>query len=37
MNKYKDALASDTSHRTFKEACVGADVLIGVSVPGVFT
>jgi len=30
MNPYKDALAIDTPHRTFKEACVGADVLIGI-------
>jgi len=37
MNPYKDALAIDTPHRTFKEACVGADVLIGVSGPRTFT
>lgn len=37
MNPYKEALAIDTPRRTFKEACVGADVLIGVSGPGIFT
>ena len=36
MNQYKDALANDTPQRTFKEACVGVDVLIGVSGPGIF-
>ena len=36
MNEFKDKLAVETSARTFKEACVGADVLIGVSAPGVF-
>ena len=37
MNEFKDNLAIDTKLRTFEEACVGADVLIGVSAPGVFT
>ena len=37
MNEYKDRLANETHLRTFEEACVGADVLIGVSAPGVFT
>lgn len=37
MNEFKDALAIDTQLRSFKEACVGADVLIGVSGPGIFT
>ena len=37
MNEFKDALAVDTPLRTFKEACVGADCLIGVSGPGIFT
>lgn len=36
MNEFKERLAVDTSARTFKEACVGADVLIGVSAPGMF-
>lgn len=37
MNEYKDRLANDTHLRSFEEACIGADVLIGVSAPGVFT
>ena len=37
MNEFKDNLAIFTNKRTFEEACVGADVLIGVSAPGVFT
>jgi malate dehydrogenase (oxaloacetate-decarboxylating)(NADP+) len=37
MNPYKEELANDTDCRTFAEACVGADVLIGVSGPGIFT
>ena len=37
MNEFKDNLAINTSKRTFEEACVGADVLIGVSAPGLFT
>ena len=36
MNEFKNKFATDTSLRTFEEAAVGADVLIGVSVPGVF-
>ena len=36
MNEFKDRLAVDTDARTFEEACVGADVLIGVSAPHVF-
>ena len=36
MNEFKDRLAIDTPARTFEEAAVGADVLIGVSAPGVF-
>ena len=36
MNEFKDRLAVDTHLRTFDEACVGADVLIGVSGPGTF-
>jgi malate dehydrogenase (oxaloacetate-decarboxylating)(NADP+) len=36
MNEFKDRLAVDTSARTFAQACVGADVLIGVSAPGMF-
>ena len=37
MNPFKEALANPTKARTFEEACVDADVLIGVSAPGVFT
>lgn len=37
MNEFKDRLANDTHLRTFEEAAVGADVLVGVSVPGAFT
>ena len=37
MNEFKEALAIDTKARTFQEACVGADVLIGVSSAGAFT
>jgi len=37
MNEFKERLATDTHLRTFEEAAVGADVLIGVSVPGAFT
>jgi len=36
MNEYKERLAIDTDARTLEEACVGADVLIGVSAPHVF-
>ena len=36
MNEFKEALANETHLRTFEEACVGADVLIGVSAPGAF-
>ena len=36
MNEFKDRLANDTSARTFEDAAVGADVLIGVSAPGIF-
>jgi malate dehydrogenase (oxaloacetate-decarboxylating)(NADP+) len=36
MNEFKDKLAVETDARTFREACVGADVLIGVSAPGMF-
>lgn len=36
MNEFKTSLANDTKLRTFEEACVGADVLIGVSAPGKF-
>lgn len=34
MNQYKEEFASDTSARTLKEAMVGADVFIGLSVAG---
>ena len=37
MNEFKERLAIDTHLRTFEEAAVGADVLVGVSVPGAFT
>jgi len=37
MNPFKEELAIHTSSRTFADACVGADVLIGVSGPGIFT
>jgi malate dehydrogenase (oxaloacetate-decarboxylating)(NADP+) len=37
MNPYKEELAIETHLRTFPEACVGADVIIGVSGPGVIT
>lgn len=36
MNEFKDELANETELRTLEEACVGADVLIGVSQPGLF-
>ena len=36
MNEFKDRLAIDTTARTFEQAAVGADVLIGVSAPGIF-
>lgn len=36
MNEFKERLAINTSARTFQDACVGADVLIGVSAPGAF-
>lgn len=36
MNEFKHKFAIETNHRTFQEAAVGADVLIGVSVPGEF-
>jgi malate dehydrogenase (oxaloacetate-decarboxylating)(NADP+) len=36
MNEFKERLAVETDARTFEEACVGADVLIGVSAPHVF-
>lgn len=37
MNEFKEALAIETEARTFQEACVGADVLIGVSSAGAFS
>lgn len=37
MNEFKEELAVTTDKRTFKQACEGADVLIGVSGPGAFT
>lgn len=37
MNQFKEELAIETELRTFQDACKGADVLIGVSGPGVFT
>ncbi|MGC6415617.1 MAG: NADP-dependent malic enzyme [Bradymonadia bacterium] len=37
MNPYKERLAVDTPHRTLKDALVGADVFVGVSVKGVVT
>ncbi|MBV72085.1 MAG: NADP-dependent malic enzyme [Myxococcales bacterium] len=37
MNPYKERLAVDTPHRSLKEAMVGADVFVGVSVKGVVT
>ena len=37
MNAYKERLAIETDKRTLEEACAGADVLIGVSGPRVFT
>jgi malate dehydrogenase (oxaloacetate-decarboxylating)(NADP+) len=37
MNPYKERLAVDTEHRTLKEALVGSDVFVGVSVKGVVT
>jgi malate dehydrogenase (oxaloacetate-decarboxylating)(NADP+) len=37
MDPYKAALASETATRTLKEALVGADVFIGLSVGGVVT
>ena len=36
MNEFKEKFAVDTNLRTFEQAAVGADVLIGVSVPGEF-
>ena len=36
MNDFKELLAIETPLRTFEEACVGAEVLIGVSGPGSF-
>jgi malate dehydrogenase (oxaloacetate-decarboxylating)(NADP+) len=36
MNEFKDRLAIETEARTLEDACVGADVLIGVSAPRVF-
>lgn len=35
MNSFKEELACDTDKRTLLEACEGADVLIGVSRPGI--
>ena len=37
MNKYKERFAIETEARTLAEAARGADVLIGVSSPGIFT
>ncbi len=37
MNEYKAQFASDTKARTMAEAAVGADVLLGCSVKGMFT
>lgn len=37
LNQYKKALANFTTKRTLEEACDGADVLIGVSGPNLFT
>ncbi|HSN13013.1 MAG TPA: NADP-dependent malic enzyme, partial [Anaeromyxobacteraceae bacterium] len=37
MNEYKAQFASDTKARTLAEAAVGADVLLGCSVKGMFT
>lgn len=37
MNPYKERLASNTSHRTLKDAIAGADVFCGVSVAGALT
>ena len=36
MNEFKDTLAVESNLRTLEEACDGADVLIGVSGPGIF-
>jgi malate dehydrogenase (oxaloacetate-decarboxylating)(NADP+) len=37
MNEFKEMYATEkTDLRTFEQAAVGADVLIGVSVPGEF-
>jgi malate dehydrogenase (oxaloacetate-decarboxylating)(NADP+) len=37
MNPYKERFAQQTSHRTLTEAAYGVDVLLGLSVKGVFT
>jgi malate dehydrogenase (oxaloacetate-decarboxylating)(NADP+) len=37
MNPIKERFAQETEARTLEEICEGADVLIGVSAPGVFT
>lgn len=37
MNEFKEKLAIHTDRRTFAEACVGADVVIGCSAPGIIT
>lgn len=37
LNIYKEAFAQDTHLRTLEEAMIGADVVIGVSGPGILT
>ena len=37
MNAIKQQFANDTKKRTLADACDGADILIGVSQPGMFT
>ncbi len=37
MNPYKEVFASETPHRTLKEALKGADVFVGLSVGGLLT
>ena len=37
MNSYLEQFAQETTHRKLAEAVVGADVLVGLSVKGVFT
>jgi len=37
LNKYKQAFAYETSHRTLEEAVVGADMVLGLSGPNLLT